>query len=233
MSIYQNCSQGKPEFCPSMDLAFAYDYSNITTDTAEWYNVSCLHYFALANFSTHISLGELRYWQAPRCLYLRNGTRTGYWTSPYWDSGAGNINMVTYSQPIISQSGKFLGVTTIDISVDALCYGEQCDYPVDYNYLTNVTPVGYTFAAISMALSLGCGLWTYLNRKDKVVIASQPFFLILICIGCFVMASAIIPLSIDDSMASPEGCSKACMAYPWVSWLVLYDEMSSIHPCSC
>jgi hypothetical protein len=155
--------------------------------------------------------------KAPRCLYLRDGIRTGYWTSPYFDAGAGNVSMVTYAQPIISQSGKFLGVTTIDIAVDSLCYGEQCDYQVDYNYLTNIRPAGFTFVAISMAVSLSCGGWTYKNRKDKVVIASQPFFLFLICIGCFIMASAIIPLSIDDSIASPEGCSKACMAFPWVS----------------
>ncbi len=129
--------------------------------------------------------------------------------------------MVTYSQPIISQAGKFLGIATIDISVDALCYGQQCDFPVDYNYLTNVRPAGFTFVAISMASSIGCGLWTYKSRKDKVVIASQPVFMAMICVGCFILASAIIPLSIDDSIASPEGCSKACMAFPWVRYLLL------------
>ena len=40
MSIYQQCSEGTPEYCPSMDLAFAYDYSNVIVATAEWYNVS-------------------------------------------------------------------------------------------------------------------------------------------------------------------------------------------------
>ena len=49
-----------------------------------------------------------------------------YFCFRYFDAGAGNINMVTYSQPIISQSGKFLGVATIDVTVDALCYGAQC-----------------------------------------------------------------------------------------------------------
>lgn len=130
--------------------------------------------------------------------------------------------MVTFSQPIISQSGKFLGIATIDVSVDALCYGEQCDYPVDYNYLTNISPAGFTFVTISMALSLGCGFWVYKNRKDKVVLASQPVFMALICVGCFVMASAIIPKSIDDRVASPEGCSKACMAFPWVSEFITF-----------
>ena len=40
MEMYNNCSRDRPEFCPSMDLAFAYDYSNITTIEAEWYTVS-------------------------------------------------------------------------------------------------------------------------------------------------------------------------------------------------
>jgi hypothetical protein len=90
--IYANCSRDQPMYCPSMDLSFAYDYSNISDAQAEWYN-------------------------APRCLYLHDGISTGHWTSPYFDSGAGGINMVTYSQPILSQAGKFLGIVTIDIQV--------------------------------------------------------------------------------------------------------------------
>lgn len=124
--------------------------------------------------------------------------------------------MVTYSQPIISKSGKFLGIATIDVTVDALCYGDQCNEPVDYNYLTNIRPAGLTMCALALALALVCGVWTQLHRKHRVVLASQPFFLRLICIGCFIMASAIIPLSIDDSIASNEGCSKSCMAFPWL-----------------
>ena len=38
-SVYKECSRETPEYCPSMDVAFAYDYSNITTVAAEWYNV--------------------------------------------------------------------------------------------------------------------------------------------------------------------------------------------------
>ena len=125
--------------------------------------------------------------------------------------------MVTYSQPIISKSGKFLGIATIDVTVDALCYGDQCNEPVDYNYLTNIRPAGLTMCgALSMVLALVCGVWTQLHCKHRVVLASQPFFLRIICIGCFIMASAIIPLSIDDSIASIEGCSKSCMAFPWL-----------------
>lgn len=37
---YDKCSSDQPEFCPSMDLAYAYDYSNVTVKEAEWYTVS-------------------------------------------------------------------------------------------------------------------------------------------------------------------------------------------------
>ena len=37
---YDKCSTDQPEFCPTMDLAFAYDYSNVTVKEAEWYTVS-------------------------------------------------------------------------------------------------------------------------------------------------------------------------------------------------
>ena len=42
----------------------------------------------------YISHASIPY-QAPRCLYIRDGIRSGYWTSPYFDTGAGRINMVT------------------------------------------------------------------------------------------------------------------------------------------
>ena len=39
-SVYNNCSRAQPEFCPTMDIAFNYDYSNVNTSVAEWYTVS-------------------------------------------------------------------------------------------------------------------------------------------------------------------------------------------------
>ena len=98
----------------------------------------------------------------------------------------------------------------------------------DYNYLTDIRPVGLTLAAIAMTLALACGIWTHSHREDRVVVASQPPFLMLICIGCFIMASSIIPLSIDDSVASLDGCSIACMAFPWVSGIVIMYEFQKI-----
>ena len=195
-TIYANCSREQPMYCPSMDLSFAYDYSNASDTQAEWFS-------------------------GPRCLYLRDGITAGYWTSPYFDVGGGGINMVTYSQPIISRGKKFLGVVTIDVQVEALCYGEQCNEPIEYNYLSKIRPVGLAAAAVAMAAAVGCGVWTYCNRQNAVVKASQPFFLVIICVGCFVMTSSIIPLSVDDSIASQEGAS---MVSCWILciWVALF-----------
>ena len=93
--------------------------------------------------------------------------------------------------------------------------------PPDYNYLTNIRPVGLSFFAITWAFALLCGGWTEMYRNNRVVKVSQPPFLRLIILGCLIMASSIIPLSIDDSIASQKGCSIACMSFPWVGTIVL------------
>lgn len=186
-SVYRNCSIEQPDFCPSMDLAFAYDYSNVTVPEAEWFT-------------------------APRCLYLRDGKTSGFWTSPYFDAGAGSINMVTYSQPIISRSGKFLGIATIDITVDALCYGAQCLPEENFR----VRWVGWSLGIIVIAMALFFGGWVAVYRKHRVVKVSQPIFLDLIILGVVVLASAIFPLGVNETDAGERGCNIACASIPWL-----------------
>ncbi len=43
-----------------------------------------------------------------------------YWTDPYFDAGAGNIRMCTYSKPLKDDDGRFLGVLTADLPIDWL-----------------------------------------------------------------------------------------------------------------
>eukprot|EP00934_Nitzschia_sp_Nitz4_P006032 Nitzschia sp. Nitz4//scaffold18_size181773//174112//177214//NITZ4_001947-RA/size181773-snap-gene-0.284-mRNA-1//-1//CDS//3329540107//6022//frame0 len=66
--------------------------------------------------------------------------------------------------------------------------------------------------------------WTYINRKTRVVLASQPIFLHIICLGLMVFASAMIPLALDHKVLSMEGCSRACTTVPWL--LVLGFSMT-------
>jgi sigma-B regulation protein RsbU (phosphoserine phosphatase) len=41
------------------------------------------------------------------------------WTAPYFDTGAGNLAMTTYSHPMF-RDGEFYGVTTVDLRLDEL-----------------------------------------------------------------------------------------------------------------
>ncbi len=69
---------------------------NITRDTLDWYNDEQWQWWHLAKEKSH-----------------------GIWTDPYFDDGAGNILMVTYSAPFMSE-GKFHGVATVDVSLPGL-----------------------------------------------------------------------------------------------------------------
>lgn len=75
--------------------------------------------------------------------------------------------------------------------------------------------LGLTLAALILFASLALALWTYFKRNDHIVRASQPVFLLLVCLGTSILGLAIIPLSIDDEIASTRTCDVACMATPW------------------
>ena len=69
---------------------------NISRDVYDWYGNE-----------------KWQWWHAPK----RAGR--GAWTDPFFDEGAGNVLMVTYSTPF-SRDGRFRGVTTVDIMLPQL-----------------------------------------------------------------------------------------------------------------
>ena len=93
-----------------------------------------------------------------------------------------------------------------------------CEPPVTYslNQLTGIRPVGLALAVIIFLSSLFFGGWTFFYRNQAVIKKSQPIFLLMICAGTFLMGSTVIPLSIDDSIATSETCTRACMTAPWL-----------------
>jgi len=107
-----------------------------------------------------------------------------------------------------------------------------CARPVDsnFNHLKRVRPYGLTLAGISMFLSVALMAWVFYNRNAAVVRKSQPLFLGMICAGTFLMAATIIPLSIDDSIASDETCTIACIATPWffcIGFVIAFSALFS------
>eukprot|EP00977_Amphora_coffeiformis_P022174 scaffold10570_cov176-Amphora_coffeaeformis.AAC.24 len=89
-------------------------------------------------------------------------------------------------------------------------------YDMELNQLSTIRPYGFALAAIIVTSALAASLWVYIKRDDRVVRASQPLFLHMICAGIAVMGLAIVPMGIDDSIASDDACSTACMAMPWL-----------------
>jgi len=89
---------------------------------------------------------------------------------------------------------------------------------VDYNYIPiPVRAICLSLAGLAMVLSLIFAFYfCHLNKKDRVIRASQPLFLGMICVGTFLLASSIIPLAIDDSIASQQGCTIACILTSWM-----------------
>jgi hypothetical protein len=86
------------------------------------------------------------------------------------------------------------------------------------NYIgTSLRATGLAMAGTILFLSVTCATWTTRKSSSVVVQASQPIFLLILCAGTFVMGAAIIPFSIDDELASEDGCDIACMAAPWLT----------------
>ena len=84
------------------------------------------------------------------------------------------------------------------------------------NHLEGVTAFGYTSAALIMLTALSFAILVQCRRTTRVVCTMQPVFLMTLCLGVFVMGSTLIPISIDDGVASQQACDRACMAKPWL-----------------
>jgi len=111
-----------------------------------------------------------------------------------------------------------------------------CDEYFELNQLTKVRPAGLALCAIVLLASIFFAGWVLSHRRTSVVRKSQPFFLVMICVGVFVAGATIIPMSIDDSIASIEGSSKACMSVPWCFslgftfvFVALYSKLKRIN----
>jgi 7 transmembrane sweet-taste receptor of 3 GCPR len=93
--------------------------------------------------------------------------------------------------------------------------------PFEYNYIgTVLRSVSYFFMSLVMICSLSSLVWTIVNRKNHVVDSAQPLFLIMTAIGVFIMASSIVPLSLDEAIVSRRrALDAACMLTPWLYFI--------------
>ena len=75
--------------------------------------------------------------------------------------------------------------------------------------------VGWTVSGLLIGFCIFCALWTVKNRDQEVVMAAQPPFLLMLCLGTLIMASSIIPMGLQEPM-NVDALSRACMSLPWL-----------------
>jgi hypothetical protein len=81
---------------------------------------------------------------------------------------------------------------------------------------------------IVLILGIGLMVWTRKHKKTRVVLASQPFFLLTLCVGVMIMGCTIIPLSIDHGVASLDGCTVACTSVLWLGAMGFSTTISAL-----
>jgi len=88
---------------------------------------------------------------------------------------------------------------------------------VELNLITRGIRIsGLVLGSLSMLSALCWLLWTVYYRNKDVVRIAQPIFLCQLCVGAFIMATAVIPMSMQETGASQRGLDIACMATPWL-----------------
>jgi len=130
-----------------------------------------------------------------------------------------NGSISAYTETVSSESMPVIYVDRPFVYYDNTTTPPLVLPPVDENM--NLIPdsariLCLTLAAFVMLFSIACGVWAHVNRHVYVVQAAQPIFLIQICVGTFLIAATIIPLSFQEPLP---GLNIACAVFPWCGCL--------------
>ena len=87
---------------------------------------------------------------------------------------------------------------------------------------------GWALGGIGMCMSMAMACWVYYYRKERVIRASQPMFLWMVCAGTLLMAASIFPFGIEDDIASNKGADMACMSGIWLYSLGFVTAFSAL-----
>jgi gamma-aminobutyric acid type B receptor len=101
---------------------------------------------------------------------------------------------------------------------------------INNHFLGYLKILGYTLYCVVVITNLVFVSWTWCNRKNRVVTASQPLFLYLILAGTIIFSSSIITFTIDDENHSIAACSLACTLDVWflsIGFTVIFAALYS------
>jgi len=102
------------------------------------------------------------------------------------------------------------------------------EHIVDENLIGNAVIFGYIAFSIVAISSISVAIWVWFRRDTRIVRSSQPYFLIMICMGTLVLGLSIIPLTADDHNSSQRAADAACMSFPWILFLGFTTVFSAL-----
>ena len=94
--------------------------------------------------------------------------------------------------------------------------GDDCsiEVPEDTNLIgSSLKTVAYAMVAVNYGVILFLVGWLFWKRDSAQVRMSQPFFLGLVLLGCFISTSTILAMTQEDE---GDGPVRACMVIPWL-----------------
>lgn len=147
---------------------------------------------------------------------LTSGHVNGLVGQDPYEMGVQAINLLYENRPTHAGDDAIFGTAFMEMVRVPL---ELPPPNVNYNYLGNLRFLGVSFFVVIAFLAVSFATWTCCMSSVRVVVASQPQFLLLICLGAIVCGSALIPLSLDDSDPDFEGAraDRACQSLPWLA----------------
>ena len=100
------------------------------------------------------------------------------------------------------------------------------------HYLSKgVQITGFVLAGLAFCFAVVSGAWVFANRKNKLIMASQPGFLYLLCFGAALVAPSAVFLGFDErNGASEKQLDALCSAFPWffvIGYLTMYGALFS------
>jgi len=73
-----------------------------------------------------------------------------------------------------------------------------------------------TLAAVIMISAVAFAMWAWCYRKNRVVLSSQPIFLIGICVGVLLMGMSVLAGSAHSPPTSMTVANLGCMSFWWL-----------------
>lgn len=148
------------------------------------------------------------------------GSRVG--TSVYH----GVINLLPPKKWILIEETDYLDPTTQKwVIINPYTFADGTTNPPkllrstpEQNYLdATVRAAGLSLASLALLAILFSALWVFINNSHSVVIAAQPPFLYILCMGSILTTISMFISSFDESSGWDEATlDVACIAIPWL-----------------